>query len=87
MHTAHCCCLSVAVLTSPVCFVLQVGFRHTGFLRPGGALVMKVYEVRTLRLLLRPCCCCCRCSHWLRSQASFFSAPGSLQTPAPLACP
>jgi hypothetical protein len=22
----------------------QVGFRHGGFLRPGGALVMKVYE-------------------------------------------
>ncbi|KAG2428981.1 hypothetical protein HXX76_011225 [Chlamydomonas incerta] len=25
-------------------YVQQVGFRHTGFLRPGGALVMKVYE-------------------------------------------
>jgi hypothetical protein len=24
---------------------LQVGFRHSGFLRPGGNLVMKVYEV------------------------------------------
>jgi hypothetical protein len=24
----------------------QVGFRHNGFLRPGGNLVMKVYEVR-----------------------------------------
>lgn len=24
----------------------QVGFRHTGFLKPGGTLVMKVYEVR-----------------------------------------
>lgn len=27
-------------------YVQQVGFRHTGFLRPGGNLVMKVYEVR-----------------------------------------
>ncbi len=25
--------------------VAQLGFRHQGFLRPGGALVMKVYEV------------------------------------------
>jgi hypothetical protein len=24
---------------------LQVGFKHSGFLRPGGNLVMKVYEV------------------------------------------
>lgn len=23
---------------------MQVGFSHTGFLRPGGALVMKIYE-------------------------------------------
>jgi 23S rRNA U2552 (ribose-2'-O)-methylase RlmE/FtsJ len=27
-------------------YAQQVGFRHTGFLRPGGNLVMKVYEVR-----------------------------------------
>lgn len=26
-------------------YAQQMGFRHTGFLRPGGNLVMKVYEV------------------------------------------
>jgi hypothetical protein len=27
-------------------YAQQMGFRHSGFLRPGGNLVMKVYEVR-----------------------------------------
>jgi hypothetical protein len=27
-------------------YAQQVGFRHSGYLRPGGSLVMKVYEVR-----------------------------------------
>lgn len=27
-------------------YTQQVGFKHAGYLRPGGALVMKVYEVR-----------------------------------------
>lgn len=26
-------------------YIQQMGFQHTGFLRPGGNLVMKVYEV------------------------------------------
>lgn len=26
-------------------YAAQVGFKHAGYLRPGGALVMKVYEV------------------------------------------
>lgn len=26
-------------------YAQQMGFRHTGFLRPGGNLVMKLYEV------------------------------------------
>jgi hypothetical protein len=33
-------------------YVERTGFRHAGFLRPGGSLVMKVYEVR---VLLRLC--------------------------------
>jgi 23S rRNA U2552 (ribose-2'-O)-methylase RlmE/FtsJ len=33
-------------------YAQQMGFRHTGFLRPGGNLVMKVYEVRAM--------CACR---------------------------
>ena len=27
-------------------YAARVGERHTGFLRPGGSLVMKIYEVR-----------------------------------------
>lgn len=26
-------------------YIQQMGFSHTGFLRPGGSLVMKIYEV------------------------------------------
>jgi hypothetical protein len=34
------------VLLPLLLLLLQVGFRHSGFLLPGGNLVMKVYEVR-----------------------------------------
>lgn len=33
-----------AVLTGVLMYCLQLGYRHQGYLRPGGALVMKVYE-------------------------------------------
>lgn len=38
----------------------QVGFTHSGYLRPGGNLVMKVYEVRDCAagcLGMQICCC------------------------------
>jgi len=37
-------------------YAQQMGFRHTGFLRPGGNLVMKVYEVG---LTSQGCWWCC----------------------------
>lgn len=41
-------------------YAQQVGFRHSGYLRPGGNLVMKVYEV---------CGCCCACLSMLAGVA------------------
>lgn len=32
-------------------YAQRMGFRHTGYLRPGGNLVMKVYEVRAAAVL------------------------------------
>jgi hypothetical protein len=42
--------------------LLQVGFRHSGFLRPGGNLVMKVYEVRRYADCWKSCFKACLCA-------------------------
>jgi hypothetical protein len=47
--------------------LLQVGFRHSGFLRPGGNLVMKVYEVRRYTEWWKNCVKACVWA-WLRVQ-------------------